>query len=260
MGRALVEGWTQKNIPLTSLTVITPNKATVSHLHQRFDLTWFDSPEALPEPSSFDVLLFAVKPQILPAVLPRYRHLLNNNPLVVSVVAGKTKAFFQTFLHNDLDFLRAMPNLPVAFCQGTISAWASPKTERTQRVADLLFDSVGSLSWLPQEDDFHIATAVSGCGPAYLFLLTDILENEAEKHGLSPDLARKLIRQTFLGAANLSYMSEKTSPELTNSVASQGGVTQAALDQLTHSDPSLKDVFHKAVTHAIHQSKALGGV
>ena len=178
--------------------------------------------------------------------------------MFLSVVAGKTTAYFQNRLGAEA-VVRAMPNTPAAVGKGVSVLYAAPAVSAIQRrVCEVLLSAVGAVEWIADEKLMDAVTAVSGSGPAYVFLLMESLRDAGIEAGLPPDLAARLARATVAGSGALLEAGD-TSPEiLRQNVTSPGGTTAAALGVLMGPD-GLKPLLAKAVAAATARSKELGG-
>ena len=164
-------------------------------------------PKAQDVPRDFrpDVVLFAVKPQVAPDVVPQYAHLSRERPVFLSILAGKTISFFKSHLGADAAVVRAMPNTPAAIGKGISALVAAPEVSPMQRkVCDLLMAGAGQVAWVDDESLMDAVTAVSGSGPAYVFLLAEALAEAGRKAGLPPALAAQLARATVAGAGGVA--------------------------------------------------------
>ena len=249
MGSALLRGWIKAG--LSQATIITPHQDSVAPFRKEIQVNWYESAQDL----SCDVLIFAVKPEVLEEVLIQYRPFMRPNMLVVSVVTGKKIGFYQEQLGGDVPFLRVMPNLPVAFGQGMTVAMAANTLDKQHiKIADQLFSSIGELAWINDESLFDGVTAVSGCGPAYIYLLVESLIAAGQQVGLSKELAEKSARQTMIGAGVLLAQLSESAQTLKHKVTSPGGATEAALKVL---EPDFQDLMSQAVASAAKRSREL---
>lgn len=179
-----------------------------------------------------EAIILAVKPQVMPEVAPPYASAARK-ALVVSIAAGTSIESLSLWLENPPALVRAMPNLPASIGKGISAAFATPTTAAPQRkLAARLLGAIGDLVWLDGEELLNAVTAVSGSGPAYVFLLAEALAAAAERQGLPPDIAKRLARKTVEGAAALLAASSTDPGDLRRSVTSPGGTTEAALKVL----------------------------
>lgn len=206
-----------------------------------------------------DALVLAMKPQGLDAAAPALAPLVGPDTLVVSILAGKTIADLRARLPTARAVVRAMPNLPASIGRGGTGAVASPEASPTQRAqADALLRSVGLVEWLDDEGLMDALTAVSGSGPAYVFLLAEALAEAGAAAGLDPDMAARLARATVAGAGALLDGDPRTAAQLRRDVTSPGGTTEAALAILMRSD-GLPALMREAVAAAAERAGELSG-
>jgi pyrroline-5-carboxylate reductase len=206
-----------------------------------------------------DVIVFAVKPQTLPDIIHAYQEF--NNALFISIAAGTPSAFFEKNLGAGAAIIRAMPNTPAAIGHGATVAFANKNVTEPQKIiAEKLLSVTGLLRWIADESLMNAVTALSGSGPAYVFLLMESLAKSGEKLGLSPTLAMDLARQTIIGSALLAQNNADTSAEdLCKNVTSPGGTTAAALEVLMHKKDGWQDILDRALLAARDRGKTLGG-
>jgi pyrroline-5-carboxylate reductase len=180
--------------------------------------------------TSADVVVLAVKPQILQQVAKEIAVDINSKQLVVSIAAGISQASLSHWLGNDQAIVRCMPNSPALVLTGATALHANAMVTSEQRdLAENLMRAVGITLWLDDESDMDAVTAVSGSGPAYYFLLMEAMEQAAVQLGLNESVARLLVQQTALGAAKIALESAESPAELRRRVTSPGGTTQQAI-------------------------------
>ena len=201
--------------------------------------------------------MLAVKPQSMDAVLPDLKRFADEGSVFLSIAAGKTLKYFASHLGSTAKVVRAMPNTPAAIGRGITVAVAAPRVSAAQRtVADALLRATGAVEWVDEESLMDAVTAVSGSGPAYVFLLAEELARAGVAAGLPDELATKLARATVAGSGELLHRSELDAATLRQNVTSPGGTTAAALDVLMGTD-GLKQLMTRAVAAATARSKEL---
>jgi pyrroline-5-carboxylate reductase len=216
----------------------------------------YRSAEELPSAMSLDAVVFAVKPQIMDDVLPAYHSWVRPETLFLSIAAGKTIAGITRHL-GPAALVRAMPNTPAAIGRAITVACASPQVAASQRrLCDALLAAIGESTWVEDEALMDAVTAVSGSGPAYVFLLIETLAAAGEKSGLPAELARRLALDTVAGAGELARRSSESPDKLRENVTSPGGTTRAALDVLMAPD-GLETLMRRAVAAATKRSREL---
>ncbi len=253
MGSALLAGWKANCIP-GSIHVVEPKPAR--RIKGAF---YYSAPEKLPARLAPAALVLAVKPQILDQVLPAYRRFASAGAVTLSIAAGKTLALVARGLGPEAAIVRAMPNTPAAIGRGISVACAGPHVSRSARdLCGRLLAAVGEVAWVEDESLLDPVTAVSGSGPAYVFLLIEALAKAGEEAGLPAALAEKLARATVAGAGELARLSSESAASLREAVTSPGGTTRAALDVLM-APLGLESLLRRAVAAATKRSRELAG-
>lgn len=258
MGGAMLAGWIDQGTPPANITVIEPDADTGVALEDRFGVNVLADAGAL-GPDPFDVVLFAVKPQVIDAVVPAFKALARPDTVFLSIAAGKPIAAFEALLGEDAAIIRTMPNTPAAIHKGITVAVANGHVRNAQiALCQMLLEAVGQVAWIDDESLMDAVTAVSGSGPAYVFLLAECLAEAGIKAGLPADLAAQLARATIAGAGALLGGASETPTHLRANVTSPGGTTAAALEVLMEKD-GLSALLTRAVQAAKARSKELAG-
>ena len=202
-------------------------------------------------------VVLAVKPQVAQEVVPLYKRWAEAGAVVLSVMAGRTLAGLRAALGPDAAVVRAMPNTPAAIRQGITVAVAGPGVSAPQRaLCGTLLRAAGDVAWVEDEALMDPVTAVSGSGPAYVFLLAELLEAAALAQGIPPGLASRLARQTVAGAGAMLAASAEPADALRRAVTSPGGTTERALGVLMAEWPA---AMERAVDAATRRSRELSG-
>jgi pyrroline-5-carboxylate reductase len=252
MGSALLRAWLPDQALFKSIEVITPHREAVAPFLDDARVKWLSQPDA--SEVSPDIILFAVKPQVLPSILPLYVRFMQSNPLVLTVVAGIARSAYEAVLPQ-VKLIRIMPNLPVMVLKGMSALCANAQaTLPHYKLAEHLMQQVGQVIWVDTDEEIDLVTAVSGCGPAYVYLLSEALEKGAVQLGLDPAKATILARQTIIGAASYLDFSGKTAAELRQQVTSPGGMTEAAVASLQQNgqfDKILVEALKAAMQRAV---------
>ncbi len=207
-----------------------------------------------------DVVVLAVKPQVLAQVAKEICPCLHPNQMVVSIAAGITLTSLSKWLCPETPIVRCMPNTPALVLTGATALYANDKVTPEQRdLAETILRSVGIALWVENESDLDAVTAVSGSGPAYYFLLMEAMEKVAVEMGLSEATARLLIQQTALGAAKIALESPESPGELRLRVTSPGGTTQRAIETFEHGGFTglVCKALHAARDRSIEMSKQM---
>ncbi len=251
MGAAMLAGWREQG--LNAAVIVDPSPAAAALGGAGVEVVATSA--ELPRGFAPEAVVFAVKPQAAAAALPEYGRLAG--ALFISIMAGQTMATVRRLLGHDAAVVRAMPNTPAALRQGMTVAVAGPGVSEAQRaLADALLAAAGRVAWVEDEALLDPVTAISGGGPAYLFLLTELLEQAARDHGIAPDLARLLARQTVIGSAALLAAGDEDAAALRVAVTSPGGTTERALAVLRAPEGWPK-VFAEAIAAATARSREL---
>ena len=257
MGGAMLDGWLKEGMPPSGVTVVD---AHPSDALQRLCAEKGIALNPAEGPENPEVLVLAIKPQTLDEAAARVNGLLGSGTLLVSVLAGKTSADLKGRLPRATAVVRAMPNLPASIGRGATGAAATGEVSEAQRrMADTLLRAVGAVEWLPSEDLIDAVTAVSGGGPAYVFLLAECLADAAIAAGLPEDVSRRLARATVSGAGELLARSDLEPATLRQNVTSPGGTTAEALRVLMAEEGGLKPLLRDAVAAAKRRAGELAG-
>jgi pyrroline-5-carboxylate reductase len=204
-----------------------------------------------------DAVLVAVKPQMMDTAAPGVRPFVGDGTVVVSIAAGKTLAYFTGLFGAATPVVRAMPNTPAAVGRGMTVCCATPTATAAQRdLAHRLLAAVGAVEWVDDEDLIDPVTAVSGGGPAYVFLLIEALAEAGRKQGLPADLAMRIARATVAGSGELARLSDESAARLRENVTSPGGTTRAALDVLM-GEGGMQPLFDAAIAAATRRAREL---
>ena len=251
MGGALLRGWLAAGFPPRTLAVAEPHpSAEIATLLK--DKAIRDKPQTPP-----DVLVLAVKPQIMNEVLPGIAPLAGPDTAVLSIAAGRTVASIAAHFAPGTAIVRAMPNLPAEIGRGITAAYANAHvTPERRALCDALLRAAGEVAWIADEGLIDAVTAVSGSGPAYVFYLAECLGEAGVAAGLPPELAAQLARATVTGAGELLHRSPLPPAQLRENVTSPGGTTAAGLSVLM-GEPSLKDLIRETVAAAARRSREL---
>jgi pyrroline-5-carboxylate reductase len=259
MGGALLEGWLRSGLDPRHVVVLEPQPAPPIAVLAARGVQINPSPGALGEVSA---IVVAVKPQVAAEVLPQVAPLIGASTVVVSIMAGRTLQFIAGALRQEANprcaIVRSMPNTPAAIGRGITVAVARDADAAQRALAGRLLAATGAVEWVEDEALMDAVTAVSGSGPAYVFLLAETLAAAGVAAGLPRELARKLARQTVAGSGELLHRSDLDAAVLRQNVTSPGGTTAAALDVLMGKD-GLATLMQHAVAAATARSKALAG-
>jgi len=254
MAEAVIAGLRKSGHPADRICVSDPGEARRAQLKTTYGVTTTaDNTEAA---GCADIVVMAVKPQMMQLALAGVGACLKPGATVVSVAAGVTVASMTEWLGRSVNVVRVMPNTPALVGAG-MSVLFSDAADIHRVRAEYLMQACGAVEWVDREAMMHAVTAVSGSGPAYFFLLAEAMQASGIALGLSEELAGKLATQTAMGAGRMLVESGRAPTELRQQVASPGGTTQAALDVML--EDGLPLTVRKAMTAASKRSQALAG-
>ena len=256
MTRAIAGGLLASGFSATDILISEPSAKQREMLRQEFPgvATTDGNGEAA---AQSDYLVLAVKPQILAtACRDLAGQVQRTRPLIISIVAGIRSDDIDRWLGGNLAIVRAMPNQPALLQQGVSGIFANERvTAAEQAGAERIMAAVGRVVSVPREADIDAVTAISGSGPAYFYLLIDMLMQTARQLGLDDQAAATLAMETASGAAALATASGESMQKLIARVRSPGGTTAAALDSLE--EQNIRDIFARALTAARDRAVAL---
>jgi pyrroline-5-carboxylate reductase len=256
MGGAMLEGWLAGGLPAKAVTVLDPHPSdamTALCMARGCAL----NPALILPP---DVLLLAIKPQMLEAAAPMLQEITSPDTLLVSVLAGKTIANLAERIPEPAAMIRTIPNTPAAVHRGITAAFANAGVGARQKaMAHHLLTAIGDVVWVEDEGLIDAATAVSGSGPAYVFLIAEAMTEAGISAGLPREVAAALARRTVEGAGELMFRSPDIDPAtLRQNVTSPNGTTAAALSVLMAKD-GLQPLMTKAIAAAKRRAEELSG-
>ena len=259
MGGPLLEGWLERGVETRHVTVVEPDADIGNALKQDRGITVHKDPKSIDADLDPDAIVLAVKPQIMDSVAPAYRHFAGPHTVFLSIAAGRTLAYFEGHLGEEAVVVRSMPNTPATVRRGVTVACPNARvTPEQQRLCHDLLESVGEAAWVEDESLLDAVTALSGNGPAYVFLLVESLAGAGIAAGLPEDLAWHLARDTVSGAGELLRRSPLPPGELRENVTTPGGTNAAAMEVLM-ADDGLSALMTRAVATATRRSRELGG-
>jgi pyrroline-5-carboxylate reductase len=255
MGSAMLDGWLARGLDPKKIVVIEPQpvKAVKALTRRGVKLNPKDKVGAV------SAIVIAVKPQSAPEAVPPLARFIDKTTLVLSIMAGRTIGFLEKSLPTGTAIVRAMPNTPAAIGRGISVAVANAKISTRQRkqASDLLA-AIGKVEWVGDETLMDAVTALSGSGPAYIFLLAECMARAGVAAGLPKELATRLARETVTGSAELLHRSDLDAATLRQNVTSPGGTTAAALEVLM-GPGGFDQLLTQAITAATRRSRDLAG-
>jgi pyrroline-5-carboxylate reductase len=251
MGAAMLTGWRKQ--ALAPSIVVDPAPAAAALAGDGVQVV--ASLDAIPAGFNPAVIVLAVKPQVAAEALPGVARFAGS-ALVVTIMAGRTIDGVQALTQASA-VVRAMPNTPAAIGQGFTAAFAGPGVSEQQRtLCEALLRAIGDVAWVDAEAQLDAVTATSGGGPAYVFLLTELLADAAIEQGLPPALAHRLARATVAGSGALLAASDEDPAAMRRAVTSPGGTTEQALAVLMAPD-AWPAAMSRAIAAATARSRAL---
>jgi pyrroline-5-carboxylate reductase len=254
MATALIKGLKKTGNSKLSIQVCTPSDEARARLRATLGVeTHYDLAAAI---EGADVIVLAVKPQIMPQVLDKMRGIVKTDQLVLSVAAGKTIGFISDRLGSGQAVIRSMPNAPALMGNGVTGIFAGEHCQAHHvEQAEKILSATGEVVWVKQESLMDVVTAISGSGPAYYFLLTEALAQAGQELGLPADAARRLAIHTCYGAGTMVINSPDSVRELRHRVTSPNGTTQAALEVMKEN--GFEQLINKAVKAATERGREL---
>lgn len=254
MAQALMIGLQQRGFPMAHITVIDPDAS--KHAHLQASLGVCPAAQLSADNLAVDMIVFAVKPQQLQGVAQALAPFLTTQ-LVVSVAAGIRTADLGRWLGGYATLIRTMPNTPAQIQAGITGAYALPAVSATQReMADVLLQAAGEVVWLDDEVQLDAVTAISGSGPAYVFLMIEALTAAGVSLGLTEAQSLQLSLATFKGASLLAASSSTPVSTLREQVTSKGGTTEQGLLSMREHD--IHGMMQHAAAQAARRAKELG--
>jgi pyrroline-5-carboxylate reductase len=257
MGGALLGGWLAQGVAPGRVRIVEPAAAAGDIALPHDDLEALADNAAIEAGFRPDVVVLAVKPQVMAAAAPAYRRFAGPGTVFLSIAAGQTLAGLAGHLGADAAIVRTMPNTPAAIGRGITVACANDHVDQAQRaLCEELMAAVGEVGWVDDEGLLDAVTGVSGSGPAYVFLMIECLAAAGVEAGLDPALAMRLARATVSGAGELVRATGEEAVVLRQNVTSPNGTTQAALEMLMAAD-GLQPLMTRAVAAATRRSREL---
>jgi pyrroline-5-carboxylate reductase len=255
MGGAMLDGWIARGLALKRIVVIEPQPGKAVKALARRGLKLNPKGKA----AEASAIVIAVKPQTAPEAVPPLRPYVGKTTLVLSIMAGRTLRFLEQSLPPGTAIVRAMPNTPAAIGRGISVAVANAKASARQRkLATDLLAAIGTVEWVTDEALMDAVTALSGSGPAYVFLLAEAMTKAGIAAGLPAQLAARLARETVAGSGELLHRSALDAATLRQNVTSPGGTTAAALELLM-GPGGFDELLTRAIAAATRRGRELAG-
>jgi pyrroline-5-carboxylate reductase len=254
MGSAMLAGWRERGLAPSVAVDPAPTAGSLAGP----DLTVVPSANLIPAGFAPQAVVLAVKPQSAAEALPPHaRHA--GGAVFLSIMAGRTIGGIRGLLGAGAAIVRAMPNTPAAVRQGvTVACPGAGVTEAQRTLCNILLEAIGAVAWVEDEGLLDPVTAVSGSGPAYVFLLAELMEQAAIEQGIPAELARLLARRTVSGSGALLAASTEDAAALRKAVTSPGGTTERAL-QVLMAPAAWPEAMRRAIAAATERSRELAG-
>ena len=224
MANAIIGGLCENGFPAKNIVASDPSEQNLASLKSSWGVnTESDNQVAV---ASANIIILSVKPQVLESVCNALAPALGHGPLVISIAAGIELGSIANWLGRQTAIVRCMPNTPAQVLMGASGLFANEHVKDEQKsLATELFSAIGLVDWVDEEEKMHSVTALSGSGPAYIFLVIEAMELAAVKQGIPAETARKLAAQTVAGAAKMVLNSDLEPAQLKRNVMSPGGTT-----------------------------------
>jgi pyrroline-5-carboxylate reductase len=254
MASSIIAGLISNGFTPTNLAVSAPSVATRDRLQKKYCVTTYaDNQDAA---HSADIVILAVKPQIMESVAATLLPALKHQPLIISLAAGLTTTILSQWLGVNKAIVRCMPNTPSQLHAGAAGLYANNNVSETQKIlSEQILRAVGIVEWVTSDDLIDAVTAVSGSGPAYYFLFMEIMQKVAQELGLDQKTAHNLTIQTALGAAKMAAESDEDPAQLRLKVTSKNGTTDRAIT--TFIEQGLEGMIRASMTGARDRGREL---
>tara|TARA_B110000914_G_scaffold41952_1_gene35285 strand:- start:3030 stop:3830 length:801 start_codon:yes stop_codon:yes gene_type:complete len=254
MASCIIGGMIANGFSAQDIIVSEPGEQSRLRLEDTYGLTTLTDNQAAAKQA--DLIVLAVKPQIMQSVAIDLAPALGANSVVVSIAAGIPLRALQTWLGADTAIVRAMPNTPAMLLEGATGLFANQHVDPTKRdLVTTIFQAIGYACWVETEAQIDAVIAVSGSGPAYFFRIIEIMQKVGQELGLPEQIARELSLQTALGSARMATESGTGAGQLREQVTSPGGTTQAALN--TFEQLGLEATFREAMRSALNRAEEM---
>lgn len=254
MANAIIGGLVQKGLSAENIIASAPSEEHLTQVKENWGVRTASDNNASVKQA--DIIVLSVKPQILKEVCESLSSSLSHRPLIISIAAGIELSSLNDWLGEAQAIVRCMPNTPAQVLKGASGLMANPYVSDEQKALSTeLFSGIGVVEWLSDESQMHSVTALSGSGPAYIFMMIEAMESAAIKQGIKAETARKLAAQTVLGAAQMVLSSDVSPAQLKKNVMSPGGTTERAIQTFEESD--LMGIVDKAMQAAADRSEEL---
>lgn len=257
MGRAMLGGWIETNIKPHDILVIDPSPDNLEKA-AKLGCRVISSPLLIDEVYQPDVIVLAVKPQVMEDVIPTYKKFSDKGALIITIAAGTRVALYEKYFGKKAAIIRTMPNTPAAIRRGMMVSYANENVTHEQKsICDILMNAIGTTAWIEDEATMDAVIGLSGSGPAYIFHMIEAMIEAGMKAGLTEKMATLLAKTTVAGAGELALASTENVVQLRKNVTSPKGTTAAGLEVLMAKD-GLTDLMIRTVDAGKKRSIELG--
>ncbi|CAC9961489.1 Pyrroline-5-carboxylate reductase (EC 1.5.1.2) [uncultured Gammaproteobacteria bacterium] len=255
MAYALISGLLKNGFLAKNIKLSDKDEVLLSQRQAEFGIEIFTDNTQLT--AQCEVIVLAVKPQILSNICKEIQAHIRHKPLIVSIAAGVKSNDINRWLGGAAPIIRTMPNTPALLGNGATGIVANKMVNKQQKeLAEQILNAVGQCFWVVNEDMLDAVTALSGSGPAYFFLMIESMSNAGVALGLDKEMAEKLSIQTALGASMMASQNQESAHELRNKVTSKNGTTQAAIESFQ--DQNFETIVSHAMRAAFDRAREMG--
>ncbi|CAC9558869.1 Pyrroline-5-carboxylate reductase (EC 1.5.1.2) [uncultured Gammaproteobacteria bacterium] len=255
MAYALISGLLKNEFLAKNIKLSDKDEVLLSQRQAEFGIETFTDNTQLT--AQCEVIVLAVKPQILSNICKEIQAHIRHKPLIVSIAAGVKSNDINRWLGGTAPIIRTMPNTPALLGNGATGIVANKMVNKQQKeLAEQILNAVGQCFWVVNEDMLDAVTALSGSGPAYFFLMIESMSNAGVALGLDKEMAEKLSIQTALGASMMASQNQESAHELRNKVTSKNGTTQAAIESFQ--DQNFETIVSHAMRAAFDRAREIG--
>ncbi|CAC9623160.1 Pyrroline-5-carboxylate reductase (EC 1.5.1.2) [uncultured Gammaproteobacteria bacterium] len=255
MAYALISGLLKNGFLAKNIKLSDKDEVLLSQRQAEFGIEIFTDNTQLT--AQCEIIVLAVKPQILSNICKEIQAHIGHKPLIVSIAAGVKSNDINRWLGGTAPIIRTMPNTPALLGNGATGIVANKMVNKQQKeLAEQILNAVGQCFWVVNEDMLDAVTALSGSGPAYFFLMIESMSNAGVALGLDKEMAEKLSIQTALGASMMASQNQESAHELRNKVTSKNGTTQAAIESFQ--DQNFETIVSHAMRAAFDRAREMG--
>lgn len=254
MANAIIQGLVDNNYNKNNIKISDIDKSLLEKRKQQFGVDTYNENKDIC--SNCDVVILAVKPQILNTICTEIKHHIKKDNLIISIAAGVSVDSIYRWLDKKHALIRAMPNTPILVKQGVTGLFANNlvSTEQKELIASLL-SNISYCFWVEKEETIDAVTAISGSGPAYFLLMMQAITKAATSIGIEENIAKEITTRTILGTSIMADNSNKDLQQLRFDITSKKGTTEAAIDYLQNKN--FENIINTAIKIAFNRAKEL---